>query len=107
MSTIQIQKKKTLADISPLWAHIIKNGVANQTAYRSNDTKRCVVGEAYGFSNSYAEYHNEKYCDTCNRIGWRFWSCEAAERTDSFNAFGYTMQQVSDMFVEHWNEVHA
>jgi hypothetical protein len=56
--------------------------------------KRCVVGEAHGFSSSY-----EKECEECNRLGWQF-------------GHSFIMRSRSGLdrdvrnFLQHWKDKH-
>src|SRR2546425_5349166 len=55
---------------------------------------KCVVGEAHGFSSSYAPS-----CQECGRIGSRF--------AFSFTSHSYPrLEECKQRFVKHWNEKH-
>jgi hypothetical protein len=72
---IQNQELLTLDAISPIWAERLEESKLLpilslqrlQLYLELKDTSKCVVGEAYGFSSSYA-YD----CKWCSKIGWKF-----------------------------------
>ena len=112
--TEQIEKvkekaKKTFEQISPLWSKIIHempkdDTISAKIRFRVNgktlditDGKRCVVGEAYGFSAKYTP-SGDDYCKTCHSKASEFtW---ILEKTPS------QRQKMTDSFTNHFNAKH-
>ena len=92
----------TLQDISSKWASRLKS--KNIPTFMSptwlrwrfelQQTSKCVIGEAFGYSSEYTEN-----CDKCDRIGCKF-----------LYYFTFNWQQRLELnkqeFVKHWDEEH-
>jgi hypothetical protein len=92
----------TLDTISPIWAKRLEESkllpplsLERLRLYLElKDTSKCVVGEAYGFSSSYA-YD----CKWCSKIGWKFMFY--------FMIHSYSrLERTKKEFVKHWSEKH-
>jgi hypothetical protein len=92
----------TLDAISPTWARRLEKSKLLallslerlQLYLELNDTSKCVVGEAYGFSSSYV--YN---CKRCSKIGWKFMFY--------FMIHSYSkLERTKKEFVKHWCEKH-
>jgi len=101
------KKELTIHEISPAWARILPMvpKTERQEFYKNNqrlnisDCKYCVVGEAYGFSDSYSKAEGKDFCYDC-------YAC-------AIN-FGYALmlnpserEGLTNTFVDHWNESHV
>ena len=101
------KKELSIHEIAPLWSKIlpILPKTERQEFYTNNkrldisDCKYCIVGEAYGFNDSYSHNGNDDFCYPC-------YACAVN--------FGYNLllsqaerEGFVDTFVDHWNESHA
>ncbi len=101
------KKELSIQEISPAWAGIlpIMPKTERQEFYKSgkkldiSDCKYCVVGEAYGFSDSYSHNENDDYCYPC-------FACAVN--------FGFALilnpeerEGLVNTFVDHWNDSHV
>jgi hypothetical protein len=92
----------TLEDISPKWSSrlisenipIFMSPTWLRWRYELQQTSKCVVGEAYGYSSLYTEN-----CDKCDRIGCKF------PYYFTFN-WRKRLELNKEEFVKHWNEEH-
>ena len=99
------QRPLSLSDISPTWAKRLQGKqpllpfLVSLTRLRwlseITDPRKCVVGEAYGFSASYTDS-----CSQCASIGNKFSLYFAMCRHKK-------LEKVEQMFVKHWNEKHT
>src|ERR671931_490934 len=99
------QRPLSLSDISPTWAKRLEEKqpllpfLVSLTRLRwlseITDPRKCVVGEAYGFSASYTDS-----CSQCASIGNKFslYFAMCCQKT---------LEKVAQMFVKHWNEKHT
>src|ERR671931_2302881 len=99
------QRPLSLSDISPTWAKRLQGKQPllpfpiSLTRLRwlseITDPRKCVVGEAYGFSASYTDS-----CSQCaimaNKFSLYFAMCCQKK-----------LEKVEQMFVKHWNEKHT
>jgi hypothetical protein len=95
-----------LNDISPKWSKRLENRQRRQQlpipmSFRwlrwlleITDARKCIVGEAYGFSSSYTNR-----CSECGRIGDRFSLYFVLASHTKF-------EENKQRFIEHWNEKH-
>ena len=103
----QIHKKKTLAQIAPIWGKYLTENPKKEVHHSGlilapvgspvsimqiSDARTCIVGEAHGFNGDYK-------CARCNEFSKDFFDYYTVGR----NAFNYKL----DKFVEHWNDKHA
>ena len=101
-------KKITFEDIAPRWSKrlamlmVVKGSFYEKESIFSDiiDYKTCIVGEAYGFSPSYALYGSDNHCMTCTSLSREF--AYAAKMSD-LNKLTDTKQKLT----EHWNEAHS
>ena len=98
-----LPQELTLEDISPNWAsRLKKENIPTfmsltwlQWRFELQQTSKCVVGEAYGYSSRYTEN-----CDKCDNIGCKF-------------LYYFTLKWRKKLelnkqeFVKHWNIVHS
>ena len=99
------QRPLSLSDISPTWAKRLQGKqpllpfLVSLTRLRwlseITDPRKCVVGEAYGFSPSYTDS-----CSQCASIGNKFSLYFAMCRHKK-------LEKVEQMFVKHWNQKHT
>lgn len=98
----------TLKDITPQWFErlnkiINENGNDDGIAYglysEINDYKRCIVGEAYGYDQSYAIQGTNRNCQECTAISGNF--SYALRRYNN-----HKLKEIIDKFIKHWNEKH-
>jgi hypothetical protein len=96
------QELLTLDTISPIWAKRLEESKLLpmlslerlQLYLELRDTSKCVVGEAYGLSSSYASS-----CKRCSKIGWKFMFY--------FMIHSYSkLEATKKEFVKHWGEKH-
>jgi len=98
-----LEKTITLDDVAPKWAKRLSEEKKLpfpfsfkwfKWYFELDIPKRCVVGEAHGFSSSY-----EKECDECNRLGWQFGHSFIIRSRSGFD------RDVSN-FLQHWKDKH-
>jgi len=104
----KIKEYLTLRDIAPQWFErlnkiINENGSDDDIVYglysEINDYKRCIVGEAYGYDQSYAIQGTKRNCQECTAISGNF--SYALRRYNNHN-----LKEVIYKFIKHWNEKH-
>ena len=99
----------SLRDITPQWFERL-NKILNENdnekgdiVYRLyseiNDYKKCIVGEAYGYDQSYVTQGTKKSCQECTAISGNF---SYAVRRHINNK----LEETIDKFTKHWNEKH-
>ena len=101
------KKELSIHEISPEWAILLGRlpKTDNHEYYIRGqkldiqDCKYCVVGEAYGFDDSYQDWNGEKYCTECYHHSVDF----GRALTDDPVMRGFMI----DNFVDHWNKEHA
>jgi hypothetical protein len=101
-------KKITFEDIAPSWSKrlailtVVKGSFYEKESIFSDiiDYKTCIVGEAYGFSPSYALYGTVNHCMNCTALSSEF--AYVAKLSD-LNKLTDARQQLT----EHWNEAHS
>jgi hypothetical protein len=104
--------KITFEEIAPDWSKRLnklttaKGTTAKGISYEKDtmysdisDYKKCIVGEAYGYSPSYVLYGTINHCMKCTGFSHDF--AYAAKAYDSDKLID-TKQKLT----EHWNEVH-
>src|SRR5919198_2729551 len=98
------QQPLSLSDISPTWAKRLEERelvpfLASLARLRwlseIADPRKCVVGEAYGFSASYTDS-----CRQCTIMANKFSLYFAMCRNKK-------LEKIQQMFVKHWNEKHC
>ena len=94
----------TLRDIAPQWFKILnENGNDENIVYRLyseiNDYKKCVVGEAYGYDQSYVMQGTKRTCQECTTISGNF--SYAIRQHNNLK-----LEETIDKFTKHWNEKH-
>lgn len=82
---------KTLSSIAPIWANRIKEGRVKNYITELGDTSRCIVGEAWRYS--------DEYLDLCN-----FCHIHALYLTNFKNQKRF--KQAISLFEQHWNKEH-
>ena len=100
-------KKITFEEIAPDWSkRLNKLTTAKGISYEKDtmysdisDYKKCIVGEAYGYSPSYVLYGTINHCMKCTGFSHDF--AYAAKAHDSDKLID-TKQKLT----EHWNELH-
>lgn len=123
MSTVQVQKRKTLTfeEICPMWAEKIKEGTVMERTTTPvlldiSNTMCCVVGEAHRFSRLYYNYYGTPRtpdtCDECTYYSRRFCATLAgmgAERYDIMlpDMLDIDIECLKNKFTAHFNEAHA
>jgi hypothetical protein len=99
----------TLKDIAPQWSETLRkilnaNGndrdIVNRLYSEINDYKKRVVGEEYGYDQSYVMQGTKKTCQECTTISGNF--SYAIRRHNNIKP-----QQIIDKFTNHWNENHV
>jgi hypothetical protein len=101
-------KKITFEDIAPSWSKrlailtVVKGSFYEKESIFSDiiDYKTCIVGEAYGFTPSYALYGTVNHCMNCTALSSEF--AYVAKLSD-LNKLTDAKQQLT----EHWNEAHS
>ena len=101
-------KKITFEDIAPSRSKrlailtVVKGSFYEKESIFSDiiDYKTCIVGEAYGFSPSYALYGTVNHCMNCTALSSEF--AYVAKLSD-LNKLTDAKQQLT----EHWNEAHS
>src|SRR5919197_123749 len=100
----------TLRDIAPQWFERLNkilsendnnddDDIAHRLYSEINDYKRCIVGEAYGYDQSYVIQRTKKNCHECTAISGNF----------SYTLRRYNkrkLEEIIDKFIKHWNEKH-
>jgi hypothetical protein len=99
----------TLRDIAPQWFERLNkilsendnnDDIAHRLYSEINDYKRCIVGEAYGYDQSYVIQRTKRNCHECTAISGNF----------SYTLRRYNkrkLQEIIDKFIKHWNEKHG
>ena len=99
---MQDQELLIFDTIAPIWAKRLEESKLLlplslkrlQLYLELKDASKCVVGEAYGFSSSYA-YD----CKWCSKIAWKFMFY--------FMIHSYSrLERTKKEFVKHWSEKH-
>ena len=105
----KLKEYLTLKDITPQWFErlnkiINENGNDEDIVYglysEINDYKRCIVGEAYGYDQSYAIQGTNRNCQECTAISGNF--SYALRRYNN----NHKLKEIIDKFIKHWNEKH-
>jgi hypothetical protein len=99
--------KITFEEIAPDWSkRLNKLTTAKGISYEKgtlysdiSDYKKCIIGEAYGYSPSYVIYGTPNHCMKCTGFSHDF--AYAAKAYDSDKLID-TKQKLT----EHWNEAH-
>jgi len=102
----------TLRDIAPQWFErlnkILKENdddddnnedIIHKLYSEINDYRRCIVGEAYGYDESYVIQGTERYCQECTKISGNFSYMLRRCNNDK-------LEDIIDKFTKHWNEKH-
>jgi hypothetical protein len=97
-----------LRDITPQWFELINKILKDNDSediifrlyFEINDYKRCIIGEAYGYDESYVIQGTKRYCEECTAISGNF--SYALRRYDR-----HKLEEVIDRFTNHWNEKHS
>jgi hypothetical protein len=97
-------------DIAPQWFErlnkILKENdhdnedIIHKLYSEINDYRRCIVGEAYGYDESYVIQGTERYCQECTRISGNFSYMLRRRRHND------KLEDIIDKFTKHWNEKH-
>jgi hypothetical protein len=103
----QRRQKLSIQEISPEWAILLARlpqTEEHQYYIRGqkldiSDCKYCVVGEAYGFDDSYQDFNSGTHCHACYYYSVDF----GHALTDSPEI----RELMIDDFVDHWNTKHA
>jgi hypothetical protein len=104
----KIKEYLTLRDIAPQWFErlnkiVNENGNDDDIVYglysEINDYKRCIVGEAYGYDQSYAIQGTKRNCQECTAISGNF--SYTLRRLNN-----HKLKEIIDKFIKHWNEKH-
>lgn len=106
MSQQLVQVQKTpLEEVCPIWSGRLASGdlTNEQTSDLMTNCMYCVVGEAHGWSSSYADhFYDEKFCQECTdysiRIPRRSWEPNGLNIA--------TVRQLSKEFAEHFKRCH-
>jgi hypothetical protein len=101
-------KKITFEDIAPRWSKrlamlmVVKGSFYEKESIFSDiiDYKTCIVGEAYGFSPSYALYGSVNHCMRCTALSREF---AYATKMSDLNMLTDAKQKL----IDHWNEAHG
>jgi hypothetical protein len=97
----------TIRDIAPQWferlSKILKENdnedIIHKLYSEINDYRRCIVGEAYGYDESYVIQGTERYCQECTNISGNFSYILRRCNNDK-------LEDIIDKFTKHWNEKH-
>ena len=101
-----LESDLSFEEICPIWSQKLKNGIDEiDRMILVQDSKYCVVGEAWGFSGKQTGYYIAPLipligCWTCIRYGQKF--SRAAKDNKSCDNFE---SLISD-FSRHWNQRH-
>ncbi|MDX1373552.1 MAG: hypothetical protein R3321_13855 [Nitrososphaeraceae archaeon] len=93
---INVHKQKTFSEICPTWSKILKEGLNTGDIGLSD---RCIVGEAWGWSNKYDIYGSNE-CKECHSFSYSF-PC-----TISFKSKTELNLQINN-FTKHYNKCHV
>jgi hypothetical protein len=111
-STINNKNKEHLIfrDITPQWFEWLnkiskeENDNDEETLFRLyyeiNDYKKCIIGEAYGYDESYIIQGTKRYCQECTALSGNF--SYVLRRYNS-----HKLEEVIERFTKHWNEKHT
>jgi hypothetical protein len=86
-----LTKNKTLNQIAPVWAKRIKANEVGKHVSELGDFSRCIVGEAWRYSDEYLEF--------CNECQIRAFGLTNFKNKESFN-YGIRL------FEQHFNKEH-
>jgi len=101
-----LESDLSFEEICPIWSQKLKNGIDEiDRMILVQDSKYCVVGEAWGFSGKQTGYYIAPLipligCWTCIRYGQKFSTAAKDNKScDNFESL------ISD-FSRHWNQRH-
>jgi hypothetical protein len=97
----------TFEQVCPIWSSKLKSGLNEKDMVTMrNDSKYCMVGEAWGFTGRHAGYYIAPLipfvgCWTCVIYGRKFGSLAKKNYSHLSN-----YQPLIGDFIKHWNEKH-
>ncbi len=105
MGKVRERKISTFSDISPRWSKYIHQPKTRRMGFYDktknldlSDFKCCIVGEAHGFNDKYAE-HGDKHCDDCYS--------QAVDFANFLMEGPKKRENMIDNFTNHWNLCHS
>jgi hypothetical protein len=98
-------------DITPQWFKRLnkiskkkENDNDDETLFRLyseiNDYKRCIIGETYGYDESYVIQGTKRYCQECIALSGNFSYALRQYKC-------HKLEEVIERFTKHWNEKHS
>jgi hypothetical protein len=97
----------TFEEVCPIWYNKLKSGLnENDRSTMGNDSKYCMVGEAWGFTGRQTGYYIAPLipfvgCWTCIIYGRKFGNLAKK----NYSQLSSYQPLISD-FIKHWNEKH-
>jgi hypothetical protein len=97
----------TIEQVCPIWYKKLKSGLnENDKSTMRNDSKYCMVGEAWGFTGRQTGYYIAPLmpfvgCWTCVTYGRKFGNL-AKKNYSQLHSY----QPLISDFIKHWNEKH-
>lgn len=104
---VGLDKELTLEEVCPIWSQKLRKGLDPRDRYiLANDSKNCLVGEAWGFTGKQAGYYIAPLiplvgCWTCIKYGKQVG--KIAEKRDSMSG---DFRPLISAFLVHWNKAH-
>ena len=102
----------TLEEICPIWSEKFRNGLDEKDRFiLSRDSKRCLVGEAWGFTGRQAGYYIAPLipligCWTCIKYGQKFGKIAKKKQSSSNTSNDDDFEPLISEFLRHWNQKH-
>ena len=104
---VGLGKELTFEEVCPIWSQKLRKVLNSRERYiLANDSKNCLVGEAWGFTGKQAGYYIAPLiplvgCWTCIKYGKRIG--KMAEKKDSVSG---DFRPIISAFLLHWNKAH-
>ncbi len=102
-----LEQDLTLEEVCPIWSQKLGRGLDLKDRYiLANDSKNCLVGEAWGFTGKQAGYYIAPLipligCWTCIKYGKKLG--KIAENNDNVSG---DFRPLISAFLMHWNKAH-
>ena len=104
---VGLDKELTFEEVCPIWSQKLRRGLSSRERYvLANDSKNCLVGEAWGFTGKQAGYYIAPLiplvgCWTCIKYGKQIG--KMAENKDGVSG---DFRPIISAFLLHWNKAH-
>jgi hypothetical protein len=103
----------TLEEVCPIWSEKFRKGLDETDRFiLSRDSKKCLVGEAWGFTGRQAGYYIAPLipligCWTCIKYGQKFGRIAKKKEPSSNTSNDHAdFEPLISEFLRHWNQKH-